>query len=197
MSNIWDEILAAVDTTSPVTRAEVKAVFSGWGAIVPSDYIDLLARTNGCWIRLGEQRLRLYSLSEMRRFRSDYGFGQYFDEAVIFGSNAAGSVYCFDTTSSEPQIWETMFVPFSKEVVEDCGRSLANLISAMGGAPNAGEKVTVELGGSTREWHARAPLAHGGSPTEPGNWVEIDVPSPEHAEICRFWNDVWQSKQNR
>ena len=172
-------------------------MFSDWGVIVPSDYADLLARTNGCWIRLGEESLRLYSLAEMGRFRSDYGFDRYFEGAVIFGSNGAGTVYCFDATRSEPQIWETMFVPFSKDVAEDRGPSLASLISPLGGALSVGEKVAVEVGGSVREWHARAPLAHGGSPTEPGNWFEIDVPSPEHADICRFWNDVWHSKQNR
>jgi SMI1/KNR4 family protein SUKH-1 len=175
---------------------EALRVCSALGLRPPADYLAALAFTNGGEGFIGQVYFRLYSTEELLSLNRAYHVSRFTPGLVIFGSTGEGEAYAFDTRQTPAGLVKVPFIPLDFEFAEFIGNDFSVFLLTLAEADHGAEALgqpQIDMSAVGKEAHQRAPLAFGGDPVDPQNTVL--VPSEPHAQICTFWNDVWQSKK--
>jgi len=109
---ISEQMAASADgyLSAQLTDEEIKSLTENYGYIsnedysawtirdfkLPSDYLDLLRKSNGGEFTIGDRSIGFFSLREIREYYLNYEFPTYMPEALPFGLNGGGVFYAYD-----------------------------------------------------------------------------------------------------
>lgn len=176
--------------------AEIIEAYASLGMRPSAEYMAVLEFTNGGEGFIGQNYLRLYSTKELLAFNQAYQVSRFVPGLIIFGSTGYGEAYAFDTRHTPAKIVKVPFIPLDADLVEPLYADFGAFLHALFEVRASNKSTTrpeINMETVGKEAHQRHPLAHGGNPADPANTVM--VPTKDHAEICVFWNDVWQRKK--
>jgi hypothetical protein len=134
---------------------------------------------------LGNTYLRLYRLRELVALNFAYEVPKLLPEVIIFGSDGCGEA--FAVLLEEPTIVKVPYLPLSLELAECLAPTFSQFILRIA---NLGKSPDLNPDAIGKEVHDKHPICFGGSPTDPRN--KVLVPVPQHAELCRFWNNAYR-----
>jgi hypothetical protein len=103
-----------------------------FGHAIPDDYFDFVQVSNGGEGPVGERGyVQLWSAEDLERESRDYDPEGVAPHLLMFGSNLGGTVYAFDTRTTDKRI-VAVPLPLEAEYGEFWGRSLKQFLEAEG-----------------------------------------------------------------
>jgi hypothetical protein len=160
----------------------------------PPDFVAALQYANGGEGFVGQSYFHLYSTEEMLSYNAAYQVKQFAPGFIIFGSNGGGEAFGFDARHEPPEIVQIPFIPLDFELAERFGFGFIDFLRALGkiDANRDGPTPKINMDAFGKEVHEIHPIVFGGSPTDSAN--KALVPPEAHAELCVFWNKLYQEK---
>jgi hypothetical protein len=157
---------------------------------VPTDYLNVLREFGGREGFLGQQYLRLYRWGELIPLNQAYEMQDYNRVLFLFAADGFGEAFAFvfgtDTVVKIP------LIPIPKDkadIVAHGFEAFLDVLAASGPPPE------MDPDGVGLELHLVQPLCCGGDFTIPDN--RVMVPPAKHAELTRFWNQVYYESNNQ
>lgn len=153
-------------------------------AALPEDYFNVIQEFGRKEGFLGSEYIHLYGLDELVDLNNSYGAPTFLPEAFIFGSDGCGEAYAF--RSSDGAVIQIPFIPLIVQFAEFVAPTFADFIEHCAATGDSGPLNRETIG---MEVHEKHPIALGGDPTDEDN--KVFVPPLEHAELCRYWTEVY------
>ncbi len=189
------ELSALPETFERRSGAEQAAIHGACRQLAfmpPADYLHALQLSNGGEGLVGDVYFRLYSTDELVALNQAYQVAHFAPGLVLIGSNAGGEAFGFDLRTASLAIIRIPFVPLDFQYADVCGRSFGQFLSWLAASASEGSFPAPQAPRRGLELHEITPIVFGGSPTDPKN--RALVPMSQHAELCVFWNGVYQRK---
>jgi hypothetical protein len=160
---------------------------------LPSEYVTFLKLCNGGEGFIGdEEYVILWSIEELASMNDGYEIEKYVPGLLVFGSNAGGEAYGFDTRTPESQIVSVPFVGMEWSLALPKGASFEAFLGCLYETKDMREVTPTPrftasdlLGKEIFEVH---PVILSGSPTDPANKVLLS--RAEHMQAVVWWNGV-------
>lgn len=121
MNNITDfsRLTATLDRNPGADRATVAAVGAHLGVILPADYVDFLAYSNGAEGPMGSWAyIRLWAAEDLARDNDGYDVRKLAPGLLLFGSDGADTAYGFDFRSQPPEVVTLPFIGLKLDEIE-------------------------------------------------------------------------------
>ncbi len=196
MSHHFDQLFSNFLRRPGANHDDIQRACSALDLQPPADYLAALEFTNGGEGFIGSAYFRFYSMEELLSLNHTYQVSRFTPGLVIFGSTGQGEAYAWDTRQARLGIVQVPFSPLDVAYAELVGNDFSAFLLALAETVNGSDSTDrpeIDLSAVGKEVHQRTPIAFGGDPLDPQNIVR--VPCMAHAEICTFWNDVYQSKK--
>ncbi len=102
------------------------------GLKLPTDYKELLRRTNGGEGFIGEESyLILWKVEDLEEFNREYEVGDYCNGLLLVGSRGGGEAYGFDTRQTQWPVVQVPFVGMDHSLVQDIGWSFKEFLTTL------------------------------------------------------------------
>lgn len=102
-----------VSSNPPPANEEIEKFVAETDFQLPVGFIDFYKEANGADIRLDDNYVVLWALTELIELNEAYKVKEYAPDYLIFGSNGGDTAYCFEKSSGH--IFEMPFIGMSKE----------------------------------------------------------------------------------
>lgn len=119
-----DEITENLEPVSGITRELVKEAESKLGLSLPEEYVSFVLRFNGAEGPIGANSyLATWPVESLVQFNKECEVEKSAPGLLIFGSDAAGMAYAFDTRANAFPIVESPFIGMSVNDALFCAQS--------------------------------------------------------------------------
>lgn len=168
--------------------ASVEAVgglSDGTRRLLPSEYFEFVARSNGGEGFVGEAYAVLWRIEEVEQLNAGYETKAYLSDTVLIGSDGGGEAYGFRLSGGALEFIRVPFVGMHDELCCPMESSFADFASAATTAARPEGSARSESA-KRREIVEIHPVILGGDPTAPTNKTVL---GPEdHVAFVTYWN---------
>jgi hypothetical protein len=176
---------------------EKKALSSEILNQLPSDYLRTLELIGPGEGFVANDYVRLFPLDELSSLNRAYDFPTLLPGTLLFGSNGGGEGFAFRLQGVDPPVVRVPFIPLHPDYEEfEAPNFAAFWRRLLSGSAQHGEPFPpfADEAALGKEVHEIKPLCFGGPPT-PDN--QTLVPTKDHIELCRFWNQTFNAVRER
>lgn len=121
MNNATDfsKLTATLDHNPGADRATVAAVGADLDVILPPDYVDFLAYSNGAEGPMGTWAyIKLWAAEDLVRDNEGYDVRKLAPGLLLFGSDGADTAFGFDFRSQPPEVVTLPFIGLKVDEIE-------------------------------------------------------------------------------
>ena len=162
---------------------ELAAIENYFECTLPTEYVDLMLKTNGGQFILDQKVCILWKASEIINYNCGYEVVKHTPNLVLFGSNGAGEAIAFDR-NFDMRVVKLPFIGMDlRDAVADEG-----LIDQLTLALRVLDVNKTSCLDADKEIFFVKPIILGGSPTDPGNITTLG--RDQHMLAVRYWNTI-------
>jgi hypothetical protein len=176
-------------------KEDIKRACATLSFTPPADYIDALQFSNGGEGFINRSYFRLYSIEELVTLNEAYQVKTFAPGLIIFGSTGGGEAFAFDTRKAPIELLQIPFIPMDLEYGKSLGQTLTEFLHSLSeNRKSSKNPPQINMAPVGKEVHNIKPVVFGGDPVAEKN--KVLVPLNEHAELCVFWNRIYQERKH-